>query len=338
MLVARPVRREDFSDFIRLARQAGPGFTSLAVSDDILKSRVTKSVKTFSGPEEITADSLYLLMLEDSDSGKIVGMSAIKAQIGVRDPFFNFRILKIAQKSEVSKRRYDMDVLMLVNEYTGASEVGTLFVAPDMRGTGAGRLISQSRYMLMAAAPQRFSDEVVSELRGHVGGDGRSPFWDAIGSKFFKMNFSEADSFSAEQDNQFILDLMPKYPIYAALLPKEAQAVIGKTHPEGGGAKRYLEGEGFRYTGLIDIFDAGPSMSVPRDDIRTVRHSRTLTLMEGDPSESVHDAVISNDDVNGFRCVMSELSFEGEHAIVSAQTLSALKLSAGNTARIWMKR
>ena len=36
--------------------------------------------------------------------------------------------------------------------------------------------------------------------------------------------------------------LMPKYPIYKELLSEEAQAVIGETHPDGGGAKRLLRG------------------------------------------------------------------------------------------------
>ncbi len=61
---------------------------------------------------------------------------------------------------------------------------------------------------------------MVSELRGVVGPDGVSPFWEALGRHFFKMDFSEADRLSATTDNQFILDLMPKYPIYADLLPE----------------------------------------------------------------------------------------------------------------------
>lgn len=337
MIVARPIRASDEAAFLALARRAGPGFTSLAVSDAILKERLSKSVKSFDGEEDITPDHLYLLVIEDSESGDIVGMSAVKAQIGIRDPFFNFRILNVAQKSEVTGRRYDMEVLMLVNEYAGASEVGTLFVAPEMRGTGAGRLISQARYMLIAAAPQRFASKVISELRGNVDDKGYTPFWEAIGRKFFRMDFSEADSFSAEKDNQFILDLMPKYPIYAALLPEEAQAVMGQTHPEGGGAKRYLEGEGFRYNGVIDIFDAGPSMSVPRDDIRTVRESRIVTVAEGDPGEDALTAMISNNKIKDFRTVMSGVSFHGEQAVLSAPTLAALELTSGDAARIWIK-
>lgn len=338
MLVVRPIGEGDLETFIGLARKAGPGFTSLAVNDSILERRLYKSVKSFEAKGEISPDHAYLMVLEDTASGNIVGMSAVKAQIGLRDPFFNFRILNVAQKSAVTDRRFDMEVLVLVNEYAGASEVGTLFVSPDMRGTGAGRLISQARYMLMATAPQRFADQVISELRGHVDDTGFSPFWEAIGRKFFLMDFTEADHVSAERDNQFILDLMPKYPIYAALLPEDAQAAMGQTHPSGMGARRYLESEGFRYNGVIDIFDAGPSMSVPRKDIRTVRESRLVSVTADDTlEERTQTALISNESLSGFRCIMDKISIRDDTASLGHGALSALNLSPGDTARIWIR-
>lgn len=339
MLCVRPARRDDLGGIRELAKLAGPGFTSLAVGEDVLVARLEKSVKSFSGPSEISPDHIYLLMLEDAD-GSLVGMSAIKAQIGMRDPFFNFRILKQAQKSSVTDRRFDMNVLVLVNDLTGSTEVGSLFVRADQRGTGAGRLISQARYMLMAADQDRFAKRVISELRGHVSDDGVSPFWDAIGRKFFHMDFNEADKISAEKDNQFILDLMPKHPIYAALLPQEAQDVIGQTHPAGVGARRYLESEGFRYDGMVDIFDGGPSVNAPLADIRTIRHSRIVTLREGGlkSSETTLTALIGRDTISDFRCVLSTLQFDGEKVLTDSQTLERLNLKDGDKARIWIKR
>ncbi len=337
MLVVRPAAIEDLNSFIALARKAGPGFTSLAVGNDVLEERLKKTAKSFSGKSALSPDHIYLLMLEDTEKNQIVGMSAIKAQIGIRDPFFNFRIMKVGQKSAVTNQRYDMEVLMMVNEYNGASEVGSLYVLPEMRGSGAGRLISQSRYMLMAADRNRFSDQVISELRGHVDDKGYSPFWEAIGRKFFHMDFTEADHISAEKDSQFILDLMPRYPIYAALLPDEARAVMGETHPAGIGARRFLESEGFRYNGMIDIFDGGPSVSAPLEDIRTIRDSRILPLEIGEGGKKF-TALISNDQVNEFRSVMTKVSFDGKTPLVTESALKALNLKSGDDARIWIKR
>jgi arginine N-succinyltransferase len=339
MMRARAARAEDLGDILRLAALAGPGFTSLAVGEEKLTERLSKSLKSFTGPDEISPDHFYLLLLELD--GEIIGLSAIKAQIGMRDPFFNFRILNVAQKSNAARKRFDMDVLVLVNDYTGASEVGSLFVTKGQRGSGAGRLISQARYMLMAAAPERFSDRVISELRGHVSDQGESPFWEAIGRKFFHMDFAQADHISAEQDNQFILDLMPKYPIYTALLSPQAQAVIGQTHPAGIGARRLLEAEGFRYDGMIDIFDGGPSMSAPRNDIRTVRDSRLLKIKASEKaleSGGPLTALVSNNEVETFSCVLTSLSFTGSDINLPPSALAALGLKAGDIARVWIKR
>ena len=334
MLITRPARKGDLKDILRLAALAGPGFTSLAVGEEALTERLKKSVKSFNGPSERSPDHIYLLILEKD--GAVIGLSAIKAQVGMRDPFFNFRILNVAQKSKVADKRFDMKVLVLVNDYSGASEVSSLFVMENQRGTGAGRLISQSRYMLMAADPERFAPRVISELRGHVDDKGVSPFWDAIGRKFFDMDFNEADHISAEQDNQFILDLMPKYPIYADLLPEEARVVIGQTHPAGVGARRYLEAEGFRYEGMVDIFDGGPSVSAPRDDIRTIKDSRLVTV-NGIEVDGELDALVSRDNIKDFACVMTKVSFYGETVNINKTALEALGLATGDQARVWIK-
>jgi len=180
---------------------------------------------------------------------------------------------------------------------------------------------------------------VISELRGQVSDDGASPFWDGIGRKFFRMDFNKADKISAEKDNQFILDLMPKHPIYVELLPDEARDVIGKTHRDGKGAKRYLESEGFRYSGVIDIFDAGPSLSAPLSDLRTVRDSRLIEISSRlTGKHTTHTALISNDDLKNFRCILTPISFFKSVVEIDDVAMNALNLSVGDTARIWVKR
>ena len=344
MLVVRPAQLNDLDAVCHLAELAGPGFTSLAVGREALSARLQKSIKSFEGPDAVTPDHVYILLLEDKQKDEVVGMSSVKAQIGIQDPFFNFRILKIAQKSSVTDSRFDMEVLVLVNEYAGATEVGSLFIKDGYRGPNskyksAGRLISQARYMLIAGAPHRFGEHIISELRGQVSEAGESPFWDAIGRKFFRMDFKEADKISAEKDNQFILDLMPKHPIYVALLPETARKVIGETHLEGIGARRYLEAEGFRYDGVIDIFDAGPSLKVPRSDLRTLKDSRLETAYAADDSfDLTLTAMASNDSVTGFRCVLTQIGFAENKLHMPPEAFKALNLSHGDKVRFWIKR
>src|SRR3546814_2949300 len=68
-----------------------------------------------------------------------------------------------------------------------------------------------------------------AELRGVVDEAGASPFWDGVAGRFFGMTFQEADAFNAIHGNQFIADLMPKHPIYTAMLPESARE-IGRAH------------------------------------------------------------------------------------------------------------
>ena len=334
MLIARPARLDDLDAFAKLAEAAGPGFTSLQVPRDDLARRLEKSVAAFNGSATAEPGRIYVLMLEDIDTGEVLGVSAVKAKIGIEDPYFNFRVLKVGQKSVAIDRRYDMDVLHLVNECGGSSEVGTLFVAPELRGTGAGRLISQARYMLIAADRARFSDTVVAELRGHVEADGHSPFWEAIGRKFFQMSFIEADRISAMKDNQFILDLMPKHPIYAVLLPEDAQAVIGRTHPSGIGARKLLEQEGFRFMDVVDIFDAGPLMKAPTKDIRTVRDSVPLVAREA-TREGRTQALVTNNRFPDFRATHTLIDLSTEEVELGAEALRALDVTPGERVRVW---
>ncbi len=323
-----------------LAEASGAGFTSLPVDEPRLKERLENSEKAFAGALDHPEYGKYLMMLEDVESGAIAGCSAVKAGVGIDYPFFNYRIITLAQASQAAGRRFDMDALVLTNEFVGYTEVGTLFLKPEHRGGGAGRLLAQSRYLLMAAAPERFGEMVLAELRGVVSRNGRTPFWDCLGAHFFRMSFREADHLSATTDNQFILDLMPKYPIYVDLLPPEAREVIGRVHADGVGALKLLEWEGFRFERVVDIFDGGPLVAAPQDRIRTIRESRTVTLEAGEVTDDEGaPALISTDRIDGFRVVQAPavLDSSGAIAVVAPGAIERLGLKAGAPARIWMK-
>ena len=273
MYVMRPSRMTDFDDMMELARLSGPGFTSLPVDEVLVRGRLAASDKAFQRQPDDPQQGKFLMVMEHAETGEVVGCSAVKAGIGMQRPFFNYRIITILQSSSVVQRRFSLDALILTNEFMGYTEVGTLFLKKDHRGGGAGRLAAQSRYMLMAAAPDEFGDMVLAELRGVVAEDGSSPFWEGVGRQFFHMDFQDADYHSGVTDGQFIMDLMPKYPIYVDLLPSEAREVIGRCHVDGIGAMKLLEWEGFHFDRVVDIFDGGPQVAAPRRAIRTIRES-----------------------------------------------------------------
>lgn len=334
MLVVRPARLDDFEALWRLAEESGPGFTSLPVDEPILREKLTDSVESFAGRRRGWEKGRYLLMLEQD--GVVVGCGAVKAAVGLTKPFFNYRVLQIAQSSVAGDRRFDMDVLVLVNEYSGCTEVGTLFLSEQGRGSGAGRLLAQSRYLLIASDRERFAKIVLAELRGVVHKDGHSPFWDNLGERFFRMGFSQADHMSGVTDGQFILDLMPKYPVYVDLLPAAARDVIGQCHPDGEPAMRLLEWEGFRKDKVVDIFDGGPLVSCPRDNIRTISESRRVRIVAGQVGGEGLIALVSTDAWPDFRVTRSLAVKHDRSVTVPTATLAALGLKDGDMARVWI--
>lgn len=339
--VMRPSRLEDLPALMELAELSGPGFTSLPVDEPILRERLQKSDDAFLGRLQRIEYGKYLLMMENAGTGEVVGCSAVKAGTGIDQPFFNYRIITLAQASQAAGNlRFDMDALVLTNEYVGYTEVGTLFLKPENRGGGAGRLAAQSRYLLMAAAPERFGEKVLAELRGVVDNEGCSPFWECLGRHFFRMEFTEADRLSAITDNQFILDLMPKYPIYVDLLPPEAREVIGRCHSDGVGAYKLLQWEGFEFDRTVDIFDGGPLVTVQRRHIRTIQESRKVRFEAGDVSgePGAKQGLASSDALPDFRVALARSILKDEDtAIVSRDTLDLLKLKPGAPGRIWQR-
>jgi hypothetical protein len=118
----------------------------------------------------------------------------------------------------------------------------------------------------------------MAEMRGWQDADGSRPFWNAVGARFFGMEFEEADRLSAVQGAGFIADLMPKQSIYTALLSEAARAAIVRVHAVSARAMVMLMDEDFRYEALVDVFDGGPQVHALRDEIRTVRQNRALRL------------------------------------------------------------
>ncbi|MDG2522854.1 arginine N-succinyltransferase [Caulobacter segnis] len=332
MLVVRPAGPSDYESLMELAVLSGRGFTSLPEDEPTLRERLDLSKASFDGGVA-PVEAWYTLMLEETDTGQVEGVAGVKAAVGLKRPFFSFRVVTLAQSSPTLEMRFDHKALVLVNECAGWSEVGSLFLRPERRKGGAGRLLAQSRYMLIGAEPQKFAEMVLAELRGWFDEDGACPFWDHVSARFFRLPFDQADLMSASTNGQFILDLSPRHPIYTELLPRAACEAVGRVHREGEAARAMLEREGFRYQGLVDLFDAGPTVSAPRDDIRTVREARVLKAAAGD-DDFGEEALISTSRIDGFRAVRAPVLIDGGRAVLSREAMDALGVRQGDNVRV----
>ena len=265
----------DLKHLYEMAKLTGGGFTNLPPDRQALRSKLERAEASFAREEDAPGDELYLMVLEEVETGEVRGTCQIFAQVGQRWPFYSYRIGTDSKHSEQLGRTFHAQVLMLSNDLNGASEVGGLFLHPAARAGGLGLLLARSRYLFIARHRARFGDRILAELRGVIDEAGGSPFWDGVAGKFFGMNFQEADQFNAVHGNQFIADLMPKHPVYIAMLPDSARSVIGVPHPSGRAAMRMLENEGFAWEHYVDIFDGGPTMEADTDAIRTLSGARS---------------------------------------------------------------
>jgi arginine N-succinyltransferase len=286
----RPATTADVDAVLELAGQTGPGFTNLPHDRDALHVRLARSEAAFKAPLTAPNDELYMFVLEERASGRIGGTALIFSAIGTNKPFYSYKITRTTQYSHQLDRLVTTSVLNLVNDFAGASEVGGLFLLPDLRRSGLGVLLARSRYLFMATHRERFGAQVLTELRGYQEPDGISPFWEGLTKRFFNLEFAEADRFHSLNGNQFIADLMPKYPIYTILLPPEAQNAIGRPHKAGAAAMKLLLAEGFRHDGYVDLFDAGPTLQADIGELKTVREARqgfARTDSNADPAASL---------------------------------------------------
>lgn len=269
----RMARVADLDRLVALAALSEGGMTNFPNDRPALEEKVVWSERSCAADIAAPDDEFYLFVLEDRTSGQIIGTSNIYSRVGVRWPFYSYKLTRLTHLSRGVGRHFSTWILNLVNDLEGASEVGGLFLSPHARSGGLGQLLARSRYLFIARHRQRFGSQVVAELRGCMDGD-TSPFWEAVGKKFFASEYLVADFYNATKGNQFIADLMPRFPIYTALLPEAAQAVIGKPHRDAVPAMAMLEADGFAFDGYVDIFDAGPTLHAKTDAIRAVADAR----------------------------------------------------------------
>ena len=103
----------------------------------------------------------YMLVLEDSDTGKVGGCCAVEAACGLDEPFYNYRVGTTVHASRELKIYNLTPTLYLSNDYTGTSVLCSLYLDPAFRSGGTGHLLSRSRFMLMAQFPQRFAPKKI---------------------------------------------------------------------------------------------------------------------------------------------------------------------------------
>ena len=320
----RPAGNGDFQAIYEMAKLTGGGFTNLPPDRGALVEKIIRSTKSFETETGKPRDDLFLFVLENVETGQIRGTCQVFGMVGCETPFYSYRISTLTQTSQALAKTFRAEMLSLTTDLEGSSEVGGLFLHPGERAGGLGMLLARSRYLFIKLHRERFARRVLAELRGVIDETGGSPFWDSIAGRFFGMNFQEADEFNGAHGTQFIADLMPKTPIYTAMLPEIARSVMGVPHPSGRAAMKMLEGEGFSYDCYIDIFDGGPTMIAATDQIRTVRDSREMEIADVADEVEGPNMLLAAGRLTRFNCCCSNARTLDDGRVVLAREAAAM--------------
>ena len=283
----------------------------------------------------------YVFVLVDREKNKIVGTSMIIAQLGRRDaPYIYLDVIDEERYSATLDRHFNHRALSIGYSYNGPTEIGGLILMPDYRKVPErlGLFISYVRFLYLKMHRDLFRDEVLAELLPPLEPDGTSHLWDALGRNFTGLTYAEADRLS-KKNKEFIRSLFPEGTIYASLLPKHAQEVIGKVGAQTRGVEKMLRRIGFRYAERVDPFDGGPHFTAPTDEITPVERTRKMKIGPLQPRGQVGNkrALIAVDlpEAPYFRAAWCPFrEGENDEALVEAPAAELLGLTEG--AEAWV--
>lgn len=331
MLVLRPIRESDLPRLVTLAKATGGGLTSLPPDEESLEERIHVSLQAFRPKVRRPGGETYLFGLEDTASGELVGVSGVASRVGGFEPWYSYKIKRERFVHKPLKIEREIPALHLKQEHRGPSEICSLFLRPDCRRGGLGRLLSLGRFLFMGAFPKRFTETVIAEMRGYIDQTGKSPFWEAVGRHFYQFDFYRADVLSGLGEKEFIADLNPRHPIYIPLLAAEVQAVIGRVHHDTEPALALLLAEGFRRTDEVDIFDAGPLVEARVADLRTISRARTARIRSAAAAPGgATSHLLANGSLDFRACLGAVTEHDDGTVSLNAETAAALNVEPGD--------
>lgn len=183
MKIVRLCQTSDVDKLVSLAHKAGPGMTTLKPDPGAQAARIDRVRRTLAGSAAL-AEQGYLFLMEETDTGEVVGVCGIETAVGLEQPFYTYRIDTSVYASREMGIWSKMDKLSISHDLTGYTELCSLFLDPLHRVNCNGALLSKSRFMFLAQFPQRFGDRVCAEMRGVFDEHGDSPFLAGTGQPF----------------------------------------------------------------------------------------------------------------------------------------------------------
>lgn len=331
----RPCCADDLPALEHFAAASPVGITTLPHDRAFLTDRLQRSLHSFA-TEDVSGEEIYLFAVEDLANGAVIGISGIAARAGFSDRFYSFRNEYVVHSSKPLGVTTRIHTLHLCHDLTDVSLLISYHIHPAYVDTLAPQLLSRARLLFIAQHPERFADRVAAESAGLADDSGRCPFWDAVGRRFFGMDYPTVERLTGGRSKAFIADLMPPSPIYVPLLPEAAQWAIGQLHPIAELPFSILLDEDFDTDTYIDIFDGGPTVQERVAMLKSVSRSRLLSVRAAERDACQHAPswqLLINTSRENFRAILQPAAVDGGALLLDFATRELLGLGLGEPVR-----
>jgi arginine N-succinyltransferase len=189
--------------------------------------------------------------------------------LGMKLPRYHFHVGRVVHASGELDLFRVQTTLLLGNDLTGQSEL-TEFSA-SVRLDAAAQSAAFSKLIEAAqsrvrASPGQFGEWLVAELPGWLDAAGTSPFWRALGARFFEGDPIDTERRLGAGWRSHFAALLPRQTVYLSFLGEAAEAALGRPSDDVQPVLHALKGAGFERSAEVRIDDAGPVLSwrVPR--------------------------------------------------------------------------
>ena len=163
-MLIRSAKAEDLNELLQLSAVLPLGMTSMPFEKSTWIKKLETVEASLAESPDPTQERVYLLVMEDQNSGRIVGTAGVVAGVGLTRPFYNYKLSKDFKVSEALGIKVTSNLLNLVNDFTGETELVSLFLLPEFRTRYAGQMLSRCRFLFMSDFPERFSEVVFAEI------------------------------------------------------------------------------------------------------------------------------------------------------------------------------
>lgn len=307
MFIVRPCKANDFEGVEQLIHANFSRVSSLPREPQALAERIELSELSFTHDPAVQGREFFLFILENTETGEILGTSGINVNADKRHPFYSYRIGELIHSSPSLNTHATVPVLYLTHELTGKTVLSSFSIKTNYLDTHYFDLLSRSRLLFIASFPERFSDEIVVELQGLLSENDHSPFWDGLGKHFFNMDYATADYYTGIKSRTLLAEMMPAHPIYVSLLSDEARDAMGSVDHRAERNQTLLYHEGFKDSLYVDIFDGGLTLVGTKESLNSICHSRQKRVRAREVNAGPNYLVANTQDQN-FCVTLAQLS------------------------------